>query len=361
MKKQGVLNSKFIRLLQYNDLCLYMLSFINRKVYKLLDWLTIDNLDFDSLNNNENAVDLLLEYPDKIDYNKLCYNPNAIHLIKDWIAKKEFDKINWNNLCLNPTDEAIDILEMDASIVNSKYTMKIYETNLINFYGWKNLASNKNVRACNLVIKYSKIIPKSCKYVNNNNITIWYYLSRNPVAIDIIEEELVCQRKKGCKINYSQLCRNPKIIKIIESIPESKIDWMELSKNKEAIPILEKNLDKLDPQYFSYNEKAVPILDAIIKGTDLQLNKYKHLIDWIWLSMNKGAKDIIMNNLDKIDWNGVALNSSAIEIIKNNRDKLTIIDKAHLSENPEIFEIDNDIMMKNKLKYYEELKKSIII
>ena len=50
---------------------------LNRPIYKLKDWvrLNIDKLNFQSLSENENAIDFLMnEYPDKIDWYSLSKN-----------------------------------------------------------------------------------------------------------------------------------------------------------------------------------------------------------------------------------------------------------------------------------------------
>jgi hypothetical protein len=56
-----------------------------KPLYKLLDWIDINELDWDGLfglSCNPNAIHLLEANPDKINWNILSRNPNAIHLLE---------------------------------------------------------------------------------------------------------------------------------------------------------------------------------------------------------------------------------------------------------------------------------------
>ena len=50
--------------------------------YELLEWINIDNLNWDNLSKNPNAIKLLKENLDKINWNYLSENPNAIDILK---------------------------------------------------------------------------------------------------------------------------------------------------------------------------------------------------------------------------------------------------------------------------------------
>jgi hypothetical protein len=91
-----------------------------------------------------------------------------------------------------------------------------------------------------------------------------------------------------------------------------------LSKNPNAISLLEANLDK---------------------------------IDWFLLSTNPGAITLIEKNLDKVNWLLLSENPAAIHILEANQDK---IDWRILSENYEIFEYDYE-SMKQTRPFTEEL------
>ena len=84
------------------DICSIISSYIYKpSKYELLDWISIDKLNWDRLSYNINAIDLLTEYnlegKDKINWSILSYNINAIHLLE-----KNIEKINWRYLSENP-------------------------------------------------------------------------------------------------------------------------------------------------------------------------------------------------------------------------------------------------------------------
>jgi hypothetical protein len=55
------------------------------------------------------------------------------------------------------------------------------------------------------------------------------------------------------------LCNNPNAIPMIEKNID-KVNWFELSSNQNAIPILEKNLDKVSWYALSINRNAIHLL-----------------------------------------------------------------------------------------------------
>jgi len=52
-------------------------------IYKLKDWIDINQLNWNSLSENSNAIHLLEQYPDKIDWDELSSNPSIFKLNKD--------------------------------------------------------------------------------------------------------------------------------------------------------------------------------------------------------------------------------------------------------------------------------------
>ena len=81
-----------------------------------------------------------------------------------------------------------------------------------------------------------------------------------------------------------------------------KIYWPKLSKNPNAIHLLEKNLDKIDWNMLSSNPNAIHLLEK-------NLDK----IDWVVLSSNPNAIHLLEKNLHKIDWEYLALNPAIFE------------------------------------------------
>ena len=76
--------------------------------------------------------------------------------------------------------------------------------------------------------------------------------------------------------------------KLRDWIPLEKLHWDYLSKNKNAIDLLEKNVDKIDWYWLSQNKNAVNLLE-----------KYPDNINWVCLSENKNAIHLLEKNLDK--------------------------------------------------------------
>jgi hypothetical protein len=75
-------------------------------LYKLLDWIDTNKLDWVNLskNSNPNVISFLEKNPHKIDWKCLCENLNAIPLLE-----ANQDKIDWNWLLRNPN--AIPLIE----------------------------------------------------------------------------------------------------------------------------------------------------------------------------------------------------------------------------------------------------------
>ena len=57
---------------------------------KLRHWIKLQKLDFRTLSENPNAIELLKKYPNKINWSYLSSNINAIEILKNNI-----NKISW--------------------------------------------------------------------------------------------------------------------------------------------------------------------------------------------------------------------------------------------------------------------------
>ena len=102
----------------------------------------------------------------------------------------------------------------------------------------------------------------------------WWGLSKNSAAIHLLSEAL---EQKPNKIHWNYLSANPAAIHLLEQNPD-KINWIWLSKNPKAIHILEQNLDKIywfwlskNPAIFTYDYKKIaehrwPINKEIIQN-----------------------------------------------------------------------------------------------
>ena len=113
--------------------------------------------------------------------------------------------------------------------------------------------------------------------------------------------------------------------KLQDFIDSDKLDWSILSRNKNAIHLLENNFDK---------------------------------INWCNLSLNLSAIHILEKNIDKINWYYLSRNKNAIDLLKNNMDK---IDFGNLSYNQNIFTYDYSKIKEHMMNtIYEELISTVL-
>jgi len=127
----------------------------------------------------------------------------------------------------------------------------------------------------------------------------WLNLSMNPNAMPLIEQHL--ERKDD--LNWSVLCSNPAIESLLNSnvfhLCEKEIDWKHLSRNPDAIPFLEKHLDKVNWYYLCDNEEAISILE-----------QHPEKIEWFALSSNPNAMRLLYQNQNKIRWGRLCCNQN---------------------------------------------------
>jgi hypothetical protein len=69
------------------------------------------------------------------------------------------------------------------------------------------------------------------------------------------------------------------------------------------MPLLEKNLDKLDWKCLSWNPAAISLLEKNVEK-----------VDWTFLSGNTAAISLLEKNPDKIDWCRFSWNSNIFEM-----------------------------------------------
>ena len=256
--------------------------------------------------------------PNKLNFRFLLGNPLAIDFIQERI-EKVMSSFHWSQLSKNPN--AIPILE--------KHTEKI---------DWDNLSGNEN--GIWLLQKYleGKIVKREKKVYNFDNCLDsefdsendsyrnesyriqeeinWSKLSKNPNAIPILE-------KHKDKIDELSICLNPNAMHLIGEIISpnwsvySSLYWSLLccNTNPEAIAFVEKHGD---PKYIDYwslskNPGAVDFLE-----------KEPEKIKWPYLSMNPNPRicPFLETNPDKIDWRKLSREMSAIEILEKNIDKI---------------------------------------
>ena len=112
-------------------------------------------------------------------------------------------------------------------------------------------------------------------------------------------------------------------MKLLNWINKDKINWRQLSRNPNAIHLLEQNKDKINWDYLSENPNAIHLLEQ---------NKDK--INWWYLSRNPNAIHLLGQNKDKFDW-------------------------CFLSQNPNIFRIDKQQTKINITQYANIIDKLI--
>jgi hypothetical protein len=151
--------------------------------------------------------------------------------------------------------------------------------------------------------------------------------SHHPAAIAILEKHL-----DSSQIDWTYLSRNPAAIHIIEQNLD-KVDWEHLSTNHAAIHILSKNLDRIDWTRLSGNVAAISLLEQHIERINWHclssnvvaislLEKHIDKIDWSALSENENALPLLLDNPEKINWNLLSLNPSALTVLRQNEDKI---------------------------------------
>ena len=94
------------------DVLKIVASYLVKPKMKLLDWMLLNKIDWDTLSKNPNAIHLLEQNMDKIFWHRLSLNPNAIHLLE-----KNINKIDWCNFSTN-----INIFEIDKKMLKLEIT-----------------------------------------------------------------------------------------------------------------------------------------------------------------------------------------------------------------------------------------------
>ena len=296
-----------------------------------------EELDWAVLSSNTEAIDMLetrIEQGGKdIDWYLLSGNSGAIRILN---KPEYYENIVWLSLSRNPN--AINLLKKRWKLEKQLKKVNIEQYNTLkyaeNIVAWNILSGNPN--AIDLLrekIKEESLLSQE-EYdtLEYNEKIAWANLSENPEAIDLLE-------KNKDKIVWSNLSSNtnPKAIKLLKERVEyekslsiieykelsKKINWAYLSNNKNAIKILEKNIDKIVWTALSNNMGAIHLLEA---------NQKK--IDWEVLSGNPNAMNLLEANQDKINWEVLSRNPNAMNLLEANQDK---INWKELSLNPSIF------------------------
>ena len=114
-------------------------------------------------------------------------------------------------------------------------------------------------------------------------------------------------------------------MKLLDWIPIDKLDWVRLSENPGAIQLLEANPIKINWNMLSGNPGAIHMLEN--ENIDIFTNLDQ--IYWWSLSRNPNALNLLEANPDKINWRELSFNPSIFEIDMK-QTKLDITNKANI-------------------------------
>lgn len=246
----------------------------------------LDDKAWINLNKNPKAIDILKRHPEKINITKLCKNPNGVDIIRSYIQKNDILDVKIDFLQLHMNPNAIDLLN------------KYYDTNTNN---------------CFVVEPYMELMLGNPKVLE----------------INIMNDNLEFLLDMDINVSYLFRNKNPELKNIIITNIDKAIyqrDFRSLSASIFVEEIYIMNLNIFD-----------------INGNIIDKDN-EYMIDWKEISRNKNAFKLIEKNLDKIDWMYLSGNPCAINIIRENMDK---INWAFLSSNPNIFEESWERYIKN--------------
>jgi hypothetical protein len=318
----------FKKYLNYKIKYLNLKGGVNKPIYKLRDWIDINNLNWKelSLNPHSAIIQIFQDNIDNIDIENLSYNsnPQMIELFDLVNAKDNYPEQYFVYLSLSNDDN----LELIEDELNNNPDNE--------FIPWGFLTENKNNKAIQLLEKYKDKIG-------------WHYLSGNENTKAIkLTEAILEMNPDSLDINWYLLSKNSNAMRILKKY-QNKINWyyLCLNENKEAIQMIENELEinpndnKIIWGNLSQNSQAIHLL-----------KKYQNKIDWKYIcaNINPEAIEMIEEFLNKnsnhtlLNWKLLSRNPSAIKLLERYRDNI-FWDK--LSTNPAIFEFDTQAMRRN--------------
>jgi len=243
-----------------------------------------------NLSNNPYSIPLLKKYPELIDWYALSSNESkeAIFLIRDNLEK--LDNECYTNLCQHPSYEAIELLLENPEkidwyhISSNPYALHLFEKeeNREKLY-WEKIC----------YIATHTFIPLLKKNMDKLNDRCWKELSSNKNMIELLMENMD-------KIDWHYISANPNATSILHNHLD-KVDWDSISANPNAISILHNHLDKVNwSTYFNNDCAKYELLEehknelnkcssshASAAGI-LFLEKHPEMIEWDYFSGNPG-------------------------------------------------------------------------
>jgi hypothetical protein len=145
-----------------------------------------------------------------------------------------------------------------------------------------------------------------------HNHLFWKFLSKNPNAVEILEQNID-------DVNWQYICSNISVIHILYPLrfKSTKIDWWFITQNPSAVSLLLQNPRQIKWDIIFSNPNAIDIIKYNVE-------KYPNDVNWFYLSRNPAAVDILKQYPDKINWFSFSINTSplAIELIEQNLNKV---------------------------------------
>jgi len=160
------------------------------------------------------------------------------------------------------------------------------------------------------------------------------WLCANPHAFHWIEEGLGSGRLSERDIDWKNLSLNPNAVPLLEKHLD-KVNWCMASMNPGAMPLLEKHADKVDWELLATNPSAVPLLEKLLNKRTLLdilfpfLRRKDNALVWKRLSSNPKAVPLLEKHLRKVDWSSLSTNPNAIHLLETHLDKVDWFCLAH--------------------------------
>jgi hypothetical protein len=307
-----------------------------------------EKIDWGTLSQNKCAIELLKANPEKIVWENLSYNEYAIDLLRDNIDKivwyKDyyhylFEELFYNNLS-KFTELFIQKIEYEKNVTDEEYIKIDWEVlcytqnvfDILTSYPenilWKYLSRNEDPAIIELLrqrFEYEKQLSRE-EYEKLDDIVKidWLNLSKNKNAIELLRDRVLYENSLG-KEEY-------------DSLGDNKVYWEYLSDTEYGIELLKENPDKIIWKYLSANKYAIKLLSERVEYESKSYDKGnignigEDKIDWVFISLNRNAIDLIENRLryenalseeeylklgiNKIDWTYLSRNKNpqAIEL-----------------------------------------------
>jgi hypothetical protein len=279
-------------------------------MYKLLNWIDPDRLNWQYVERLPNAIDYLEQNPHRIQWSSsLSSNPNAVHLLE-----KNPGKIEWTLLSANPN--AIRLLKKNPEKIN-----------------WIWLSGNPNA---------IRLLTKNPEKID------WPHLTSNPNAVHILEQN-------PDKIYWPDLPKNPNAIHLVEQYPEKIAKYPSMyCRYTTAIHLLERDPEK--------NIDWIELLrNPHPRAVELVLQNLKKIPVWELFSLNRNpeAMRFLEEHPRLINWSLLSYTPSAMHILEKYKDN--VVYDLWLSSNPGIFELsfdfDRNFLHRRCNIYKEELIK----